>query len=101
MNINFGQLFENLLLFAVLAIFVEMAITTLFSIGYIENLLSSFGNNIKSLVILVICFLLCIKIPQLKILNKVVKLSMHNTIHMVISALVLARMVEFISKKRT
>ncbi|MDH5720581.1 MAG: hypothetical protein OEZ13_08160 [Spirochaetia bacterium] len=101
MNLNFSILFENLLFFVVIAFFVEIAITTLFSIGYIENLMSSFGSNIKSLVILIVSFALCMKIPQLQILKGLMKPPLQSTIHLVISALLLARMVEFFAKKRS
>ena len=86
------QLWNNLFLLAIMALIVELAVSGLFSIKYLETLIQSdnAAQNMKNVLVIVIAFGLCAKIPQLRILYKS-SLPIPDTIHMVLTAFILSR----------
>ncbi|MDH5716582.1 MAG: hypothetical protein OEZ22_02975 [Spirochaetia bacterium] len=98
MDINFPQLWDNIVLFVIIAFFIEMALSSLLSIGYVQNLLRSSEANVKNIIVLIVAFGLCMKIPKLRILLGTKGIP--STIHLVISALVLSKIVDFFSNMK-
>ena len=80
-----------------MALVVEIAISSIFSIRYLQELLqSSMAKTAKAILILVIAFGLCYNIPELGIFYKAKFLAKNpkvlKHVNIVFSALVLARM---------
>ena len=90
MIISGEQIWNNIFLIIVIALVIELAVSGLFSIKYIEEL--AFAENFKNVLIIVIAFGLCAKIPELRILYKS-RIAIPDLIHMVMTALILSRIV--------
>ena len=90
MIISVEQIWNNVFLIILIALIVELAISGLFSIKYIEDL--GIAENFKNILIIVVAFGLCAKIPQLRILYKS-RIAIPDLIHLVMTALILSRVV--------
>lgn len=98
MIISLEQLWHNLLLILILAFIIEVALSGLFSIKYLEDFLGIDKiDNIKAIIFVLIAFGLAMQIPQLRVLYKS-SLKIPDLIHMIISALIVARVGSLFSK---
>lgn len=92
MQIPIGQLWDNLMLFLVVGIFIELAVSAIFSIRFIDDLLNStLLRSVKNALVIVAAFGICTKIDQLRFFYGT-KIAVPEAIHYVLSSLVLARM---------
>ncbi len=96
MIIQAAQIWENVFLLIIMALVIELSVSGLFSIRYFEGLINNeTAQNLKSILIILIAFGLCTKIPQLRILYKS-KLAIPDMIHLILTALILVRIVNLI-----
>ncbi len=93
MIITVEQILNNLLLVAFIALIIEIAVMGLLSIRYLEGILS--GDKIRNLLIAVVAFGLCSKIPQLRILYKA-QIKIPDLIHLIITGFILVRVTDLI-----
>ena len=93
MIISVEQIWNNLFLLVLIALVIELAVSGLFSIKYIEEL--AIADNFKNILIILVAFGLCAKIPELRVLYKS-KVGIPDLIHMVMTALILARVVSLL-----
>ncbi|HRP69752.1 MAG TPA: hypothetical protein PLY93_09505 [Turneriella sp.] len=87
-----SQLWENLMLFVVIGIFIELAVSAVFSIKILEDFLNTaLLRSIKNAIVILAAFGVCAKVDYLRFLYGT-KLAMPEVIHYVLSSLVLARL---------
>lgn len=96
MQLVISQLWDNFMLFLIVGIFIELAVSAIFSIRIIDDFLNtSLLRSIKNALIIIAAFGVCAKIDYLRFLYGT-KLAMPEMIHYVLSSLVLARMSNFV-----
>ncbi len=87
-----SQLWDNLMLFLVIGIFIELAVSAIFSIKILENILNTpLLRSVKNALVLLAAFGVCAKVDYLRFLYGT-KLAMPEVIHYVLSSLILARL---------
>ncbi|MCS6971720.1 MAG: hypothetical protein N2Z22_00170 [Turneriella sp.] len=90
------QLWNNLVLFFTIGVFLELAISAIFSIRLIDELLSStLLRSVKNLLVLLAAFGLCAKMEQLRLFFGT-KIQLPEFVHYILSSLVLARMANLV-----
>lgn len=78
--------------FLIVGIFIELAISAIFSIRIIDDLLNTtLLRSVKNALVLIAAFGVCAKVDQLRFFH-MTKIAMPDTIHYVLSSLVLGRM---------
>ena len=71
MSISAAHLWNNLFLIILMALVIEVAIASVFSIKYINELLNTnLTKSIKNLLVLLVAVGLCVKVPQLRLFYK-------------------------------
>ncbi len=98
MVIGIEQLWNNMLLFLIMAVAIELSLSGLFAIKFLNEILTRSGvdsYNFKTLMVIIIAFGMCIHIPQLRILYKST-IQIPNLIHLTLSAFILSRVVELL-----
>jgi len=105
MQLAIGQLWDNLMFFLIVGIFIELAISAIFSVRVIDDLLNTtWLRSVKNALVLIAAFGVCAKVDQLRFFYAT-KISMPEMIHFVLSSLVLARMAnlthDFVNYLRT
>ena len=92
MTLNVSQIWSNLFYFIVLALLLELAISSIFSIPFLQELLqSSFTKSVKNMLVLLAAVGLCVNIPKLRILARS-GLTINDVVHIALSALILSRL---------
>jgi hypothetical protein len=96
MPIPISQLWDNLMLFLVIGIFIELAVSAIFSVRIIDDLLNTtLLRSVKNALVLITAFGVCAKIDQLRFLHGT-KIAIPELIHYILSSLVLARMANLV-----
>jgi len=87
------HLWNNFFLLILIALVIEVAVTSIFSIKYLNAFLdTNLTKSIKNLLVLLIAVGLCVKVPQLRIFYKAKVFTKGlDVIHLILTALVLAR----------
>jgi len=105
MPIAVSQLWDNLMLFLVVGVFIELAVSAIFSIRIVDDLLNTtLLRSVKNALVIIAAFGVCAKIDQLRFFYGT-KITVAESVHYVLSSLVLARMAtlvhEFINYVRS
>ena len=96
MQIPVSQLWDNLMLFMVVGVFIELAVSAIFSVRIIDDLLNTtLLRSVKNALVLIAAFGVCAKIDQLRFLYGT-KIAIPDMIHFILSSLVLARMANLV-----
>ena len=96
MAMPISQLWDNLMLFLVIGIFIELAVSAIFSVRIIDDLLNTtLLRSVKNALVLIAAFGVCAKIEQLRFLHGT-KIAVPEMIHYILSSLVLARMANLV-----
>lgn len=92
MNIPASQLADNLFYFLMMGLILEVSISAVFSIRALDELMqNTLTKSVKTVLILLISFGIIWRMPELRIFNGG-KVEIPDALHMVLSALVLARL---------
>ncbi|RME93725.1 MAG: hypothetical protein D6767_00410 [Candidatus Hydrogenedentota bacterium] len=90
-----GQFIDNLLFIIFMALIIEVSLSAILSIKLIKPFFETdIGKTIRDILIILIAFGFCTKVPSLKIFYKV-KVSLPASLNLVLSALLLARFVKW------
>ena len=96
MQIPVSQLWDNLMLFLVVGVFIELAVSAIFSLRIIDDLLNTtLLRSVKNALVLIASFGVCAKIDLLRFLYGT-KIAIPDMIHCILSSLVLARMANLV-----
>jgi hypothetical protein len=96
MQLAISQLWDNFMFFLIVGIFIELAISAVFSIRIIDDFLNTtLLRSIKNALVMIAAFGICAKIDSLRFFYGT-KLAIPETIHFILSSLVLARMANFV-----
>ncbi len=96
MPIAVSQLWDNLMLFLVVGVFIELAVSAIFSVRIIDNLLNTtMLRSVKNALVIIAAFGVCAKIDQLRFFYGT-KIAVPESVHYVLSSLVLARMANLV-----
>jgi hypothetical protein len=96
MQLAISQLWDNFMFFLIVGIFIELAVSAIFSIRIIDDLLNTtLLRSVKNALVILAAFGICAKIDNLRFFYGT-KLAMPETIHFILSSLVLARMANLV-----
>jgi hypothetical protein len=96
MQIAVSQLWDNLMFFLIVGIFIELAVSAIFSVKIIDDLLNTaLLRSVKNALVIIAAFGICAKIDALRFFYAT-KLAVPEAIHFVLSSLVLARMANLV-----
>ncbi|MBN8221279.1 MAG: hypothetical protein J0L53_10175 [Spirochaetes bacterium] len=96
MQAMISQLWDNFMFFLVVGLFIELAISAIFSIRVIDDFLNTtLLRSIKNALVIIASFGICAKIDSLRFFYGT-KLAMPETVHYILSSLVLARMANLV-----
>lgn len=96
MQIAVSQLWDNLMFFLIVGIFIELAVSAIFSIRIIDELLNtSLLRSVKNALVMIAAFGVCAKIDALRFFYGT-KLAVPEAMHYVLSSLVVARMANLV-----
>lgn len=92
MQVAVSQLWDNLMFFLIVGVFIELAISAIFSIRIIDDLLNTtMLRSVKNVLVMIAAFGVCAKVDQMRFFYGT-KVFMPDLIHFILSSLVLARM---------
>lgn len=92
MQLAVSQLWDNLMFFLIVGIFIELAISAIFSIRIIDDMLNTtLLRSVKNVLVMIAAFGVCAKVDQMRFFYGT-KIAMPELIHFILSSLVLARM---------
>ncbi len=92
MQIPVGQLWDNLMFFLIVGIFLELAVAAIFSVRIIDDLLNTkMLRSIKNALVMLAAFGICAKIDALRFFYGT-KIAVPELVHYILSSLVLARL---------
>ena len=95
MNMSATQLWNNIFAIIVVAIVIEVAVSSIFSIKYIDDIVQGvLSKSIKNFLVLLIAFGLCYHVSHLRIFygsKMFIGSKILKSIHILLSTLVLAR----------
>jgi len=92
MQLAISQLWDNFMFFLIVGIFIELAVSAIFSIRIIDDLLNTtLLRSVKNALVILAAFGICAKIDNLRFFYGT-RLAMPETVHFILSSLVLARM---------
>ena len=92
MQLDFGQLFDNMLAILTIAFILQLSISALFTINFFQNMFSSaLKENIGNLMILIASLIMVLHIQNLAVFYKI-KIKINPILHMVLTTLLIARL---------
>jgi hypothetical protein len=96
MQVMVSQLWDNFMFFLIVGLFIELAVSAIFSIRIIDDFLNTtLLRSIKNALVIIASFGICAKIDSLRFFYGT-KLAMPEMIHFILSSLVLARMANLV-----
>lgn len=92
MQLDFGQLFDNMLAILTIAFILQLSISALFTVDFFQNMFSSsLKKNIGNLFILIASLVMVLHIQNLAIFYKI-KIKIHPFLHTTLTTLLVARL---------